>query len=90
MNFVQRKATTAKSKQNLADFSRLKETFLNYVKVIATMEEVPAEQVMNWDQAGVKIVPGSSWTLEEKRTRCFEVVGMGNKKQITAVLCSTF
>ena len=61
MNFVQRKATTAKSKQNLADFSRLKETFLNYVKVIATMEEVPAEPVMNWDQAGVKIVP--AWIL---------------------------
>ena len=57
MNFVQRKATTAKSKQNLADFSRLKETFLNDVKVTAAMEEVPAELVTNWDQAGVKIVP---------------------------------
>ena len=90
MNSVQWKATTAKSEQNLADFSHLKETSLNDVKVTATMEEVPVELVTNWNQAGVKIVPGSKWTLEEKRTRCVEVVGIGDKRQITVVLCSTY
>ena len=53
------------------------------------MEEVPAKLVLNWAQAGVKIVPGSLWTLEEKGTRCVEVEEMGDKRQITVVLAGT-
>ena len=50
MNSMQWKATTAKSEQNLADFSHLKETSLNDVKVTATMEEPSRSQDSPWIQ----------------------------------------
>ena len=66
MNFVQRKGTTAKSKHLAEQVDRLKADFLEEVKSIVTMEEVPAELVMNWDQTGINLVPSSSWTLERR------------------------
>ena len=49
MNFVRKKATTSKSKHKPADFARLKEAFLNDVVFVMTMEETPAELILNWD-----------------------------------------
>ena len=45
MEFVQRKATTAKSKHAPADFATLKEAFLDDVVATVSMEEVPAELI---------------------------------------------
>ena len=42
MDFVQRRATTAKSKHSIADFSALKKSFLRDVVATVTMEEIPA------------------------------------------------
>ena len=64
MKFVQRKATTAKSKASEANISQLK-MFLNDVVATVNMEEFPAELILNWDQTGIKIVPSSTWTMEE-------------------------
>ena len=57
MKFVWRKGTTAKSKYSVQLFDRLKKDFLDEFKTIVTMEEVPAELIMNWDQTGIRIVP---------------------------------
>ena len=65
MDFVQRRATTAKSKHSIADFSALKKSFLQDVVATVTMEEIPAELIMNWDQTGIKLVPSSPWTMEK-------------------------
>jgi hypothetical protein len=65
MNFVQRKITTAKSKQSSAEFSSLKKSFLDDVTTTVIMESVPPELVLNWDQTGVQVLPASTWTLEE-------------------------
>ena len=43
MNFVHRKATTAKSKHAPVDFAALKKTFFADVVATVTMEEIPAE-----------------------------------------------
>ena len=60
MKFVQRKATTAKSKESKADFGKGKSSFLADLVATVTMEEIPPELIMNWDQTGIKIVPCSS------------------------------
>lgn len=60
MKFVQRKATTSKNKHTVTNFAELKEAF-----EAVTMEEIPAELLLNWDQTGIKLVPCSSWTMEK-------------------------
>ena len=57
MKFVKRKATTAKSKHAPKDFAAVKRVFLNDVIAVATMEDVPPELVLNWDQTGIHLVP---------------------------------
>ena len=87
MKFVQRKATTAKSKHAPMDFAQLKKSFLADVVATVTMEEIPAELILNWDQTGIKIVPSSTWTMERKGANRVEMVGVNDKCQITAVFC---
>jgi hypothetical protein len=48
-----------------------------------------AEMIVNFDQTGLSIVPTSSWTLAEKGAKQVEIVGLDDKRQITALLgCS--
>ena len=89
MNFVQRKVTTAKSKHAVAEFRELKEQFLAEVVATVEMEEIPPELILNWDQTGIKIVPSSTWTMEQRGTKCVDLVGAGDKRLITAVFCGS-
>ena len=87
MKFVQRKVTTAKSKHAVAEFEKLKKQFL--VDVIATVEmkEIPLELIFNWDQTGIKIVPGTTWTMHQQGAKCVELSGAKDKRLITATFC---
>lgn len=89
MNFVKRKATTAKSKHSNADFARLKQQFLTDVVTTVEMEEIPAELILNWDQTRIKIVPSSTWTMDAEGSKRVEVVGVNDKRLITAVFCGS-
>ena len=60
MKFVQRRATTSKSKHSIHNFSALKKSFLEDVVTTVEMEEIPPELIMNWDQTGINLVPLSS------------------------------
>lgn len=53
------------------------------------MEEVPPELILNWDHTGISIVPGSAWTMELKGSKRVEIVGISDKRQITAVICGS-
>ena len=53
------------------------------------MEDIPSELVINWDQTGISIVSGSSWTMAPSGSRRVEIVGMGDKRQITAVFAGS-
>ena len=66
MKYVQRKATTSKSKCSLVAFEEKKVEFLDAVAEAVIMEEIPAELVLNWDQTGIKLVPSSVWTMERQ------------------------
>lgn len=89
MEFVKRRASTAKSKHSVANFAELKQLFLNDVVTTVTMEDIPPELIMNWDQTGIKLVPSSNWTMERRGARRVEIIGVNDKRQITAVFCGT-
>ena len=69
MKFGRRKATTAKSKHTLEDFAAVKQAFLDDVAAVATMEDVPPEVVLNWDQTGIHLVPASTWTMDKGKVQ---------------------
>ena len=89
MKFVQRKATTSKSKYTPENFSAVKKSFLEDVVTTVDMEGIPPELIMNWDQTGIKLVPSSSWTMAQQGSRRVEMSGVGDKRQITAIYCRT-
>ena len=89
MKFVRRKATTAKSKYCPEYFAALKRDSLNDVAAVVTMEDVPPELVLNWDQTGIHLVPASTWTMNKEGFKRIEVSGVNDKRQITAVFCGT-
>ena len=53
------------------------------------MEDIPEELVINWDQAGLKCIPVSDWTFEEKGTKRIEIAGLDDKRQIIVLLSCT-
>ena len=89
MKFVQRKGTTAKSKLAIADFNQAKEQFLEDVVTTVDMEEIPPELILNRDQTGIKIVPSSTWTMEQQGAKRVETIGANDKRLITAVFCGS-
>ena len=86
--FVRRKATTSKNKYKPTDFDKVKETFLNDVVSVVTMEEIPPELILHWDQTGIHLVPASAWT-ELACSKRVEISGVDNKHQITAIFCGS-
>lgn len=89
MHFVQRKATTSKSRHTVDNFTELKIAFLDDVVTAVTMEEIPPELILNWDQTGIKLVLSSSWTMEKCGEKRVEMVGINDKRQITVIFCGT-
>ena len=65
IKFVQRKATTAKSKHTVANLATLKRQFLADVLATVTMEEIPTELILNWNHTGIRFAPCSSCTMEQ-------------------------
>lgn len=59
------------------------------VAAVVTMEDIPAQLILNWDQTGIQLVPAASWTMERVGSKRVEVQGIKNKQQITAVLCGS-
>ena len=61
------------------NFEAVKEQFLLDIKAVVEMEAVPPELIFNWDQTGISIVPGSSWTMEVKGSKQVDIMGMDDK-----------
>ena len=53
------------------------------------MEDIPHDLIFNWNQTGISIVPGLTWTMEFKGSIRVEITGISDKHQITAVFCGT-
>ena len=89
MNFVKWKATTKKPKVTVLNFEELKFQYLMDIKAIVTMEEIPDDMVVNWDQTTIKYIPSSNWTMDKEGSKRVEVVGIDDKHQITATFVAS-
>ncbi len=88
IGYVKRRANT-KSKVDVASFESYKAQFLFDIKTIAEMEEIPKDLIINWDHTGLNYVPVSKWTMAMEGSKRVEIVGIDDKRQITAVFgCS--
>ena len=88
LGYVKRKANT-KFKVEVEEFEAMKAQFLYDIEVIIELEEVPDDLIINWDHTGINYVPTSNWTMAEEGSNRVEIVGLGDKRQITVVLsCS--
>lgn len=78
MNYVKRRGSST-AKMTVDNFEAVKDQFVFDVQAVVEMEEIPPELVFNWNQTGISIVPGSSWTMETKGSKRVEIAGMGDK-----------
>ena len=60
LNFVKRKATTKKPIFTPSNFEELKSQYLMDIMAVVTMEDVPEEMIVNWDQTAIKYIPVSN------------------------------
>ena len=65
VTYVKRKCCSVKKLQ-VNDFEDVKQQFLIDIRAVVTLEVIPKDLILNWDHSGLKIVPTSSWTMEEK------------------------
>ena len=69
MNFVKRKATTKKPKVTVSNFEELRFQYLMNIKAIITLEEIPDDMILNWDQTAIKYIPLSNWTMDKEGSK---------------------
>ena len=85
MNLVKRKGT--KTARKLPDdFQDLKQAFLDKIVKCVNDYNIPHELIINFDQTGLKMVPTSEWTLEEKGSKDCSIVGLDDKREITGLV----
>ena len=81
MKFVKRQGSTqAKAKLSDADIAKLRKSYLLQIKGMVDAHKIPSQLVINWDQAGVKLVPSSNWTLEQEGAERVEITGLNDKQ----------
>ena len=69
----------------MADFEACKSQFLFDINAIVEMEEIPTDLIINWDHTGIKYVPVGNWTLAKEGSEGVDIVGLDDKRQLTAV-----
>uniref|UniRef100_A0A1X7V892 DDE-1 domain-containing protein n=1 Tax=Amphimedon queenslandica TaxID=400682 RepID=A0A1X7V892_AMPQE len=88
INFVKRKETM-KAQILPSDFQSFRLQVVQDVKGGVTMEDIPSQLIINWDQTGLNYVPMSEWTMEKRGTKRVPITGISNNRQITAVFGGT-
>lgn len=87
MGFVWRAGTKAARKMP-ENFSDIKAEFLDRITEKVVQHNIPPELVINIDQTGVSIVPTSKYTMAPRGSKQVSVLGIDDKRQITALLGS--
>ena len=86
MGFTMRKGCSTK-KLMVHNFEELQKQFLNDINTVVIIEDIPDDLILNWDHTAINIVSVSAWTMSHKGEQRVEIVGLDDKRQITAVLC---
>ena len=90
MGYVQRRGSTqTKAKLSDEQISKLKHTYLAQISGMVKAHNIPPELIINWDQAGVKVVPSQNWTMEQQGAQRVEIAAINDKRQITITLAGT-
>ena len=71
------------------NFDDVKQGFVDRIADVVREFHIPPDLVINLDETGLKIVPVSTWTLEKKGVTQVPIVGIEDKRPITAVLATT-
>ena len=89
MRFVKRKTTT-KSTPGLSgeQIEVVRKSFLKQVARMVKLRDIPDSLIINLDQTGMKLVPTGDWTMAAVGSRRVEVIGLGDKRQITATFAA--
>ena len=53
------------------------------------LRSIPDSLIINLDQTGIKLVPAGDWTMATEGSRRVEVIGLGDKRQITATFAAS-
>ena len=69
MNFVKRKDTTKKPNISVLQFEELKSQYLMDMKAIVTLQDIPDDMIVNWDQTAIKYIPLSNWTMDKEGSK---------------------
>ena len=88
MKFVKRRGSTT-TKYLVDDFEAIKKQFLADFIMVKQLLEIPDDLVLNWDHTGINIVPGSTWTMDQKGQQHVQLLALDDKRQITAVVCGS-
>ena len=90
MGYVKRKATT-KSTPGMSgeEFKRVRKEFLKQIAGIVKLQDIPDNLIINLDQTGIKLVPAGDWTMAAEGSRRVEVIGLSDKRQVTATFAAT-
>lgn len=83
---MKRKATTKAMSD--AQFEGVKARYLKQISKMVVLREIPESLIINLDQTGIKLVPNGDWTMAQQGSRRIEVVGIGDKRQITATFAA--
>ena len=84
MGMVKRRVSS-KAKVDVEKFEALKQGILLDIKLIVSLEEIPPDLIINWDQTGINYVPVGSWTMEKEGAQRVKLAGKDDKRQLTAV-----
>ena len=63
--------------------------YLSQIAAMVKAHSIPPKLIINWDQAGVKVVPSQNWTMEQKGAHRVEIAAINDKRQITVTLAAT-
>eukprot|EP00117_Sycon_ciliatum_P041057 scpid90355/ scgid30092/ Pogo transposable element with KRAB domain len=85
LGYVKRKGTRT-ARKTPPDFPAVKAEFLRKVASVVAENDVPPTMVVNCDQTGAKMVPVNKWTMAEQGSRQVDIVGLDDKREMTALL----
>ena len=57
------KSNGLRKTKGVEHFEEVRQEFLLEIKNVVTMDEIPLDLVINFDQTGINYIPVSSWTM---------------------------
>ena len=68
-----------KAKESIEDFEKVKRQHVQDMELVISMDEIPDDLAVNFDQTGIHYVPVLDWTMAEKGAKCAEIIGKDEK-----------